>query len=73
MEKHEQIVANRKTVFFNNFLGGIAWALGATVGLSIIVAFTGLILKNINLVPYVGNFVSGVLNYVLQNNPHLVR
>jgi len=73
MERHEQTVASRKIVFFNNFLGGIAWALGATVGLSVIAVLFGIILKNINLVPYVGNFVSGVLNYVLQNNPHFVR
>ncbi len=73
MERHEQISSSRKQIFFNNFLGGIAWALGATVGISAVAILLGIILKNINLVPYIGNFVSGILNYVLQNNPHLIR
>lgn len=73
MERHEQIHSTKKQIFFNNFLGGIAWAFGATLGLSIIVALIGIIVKNVNLVPVVGNFVAGVLNYVLQNNPHLIR
>ena len=73
MERHEQIHSTKKQIFINNFLGGIAWAFGATLGLSLIVALIGIIVKNINLVPVVGNFVAGVLNYVLQNNPHLIR
>lgn len=73
MERHEQATSGRRHIFFNNFLGGIAWAFGATVGLSLIFAVIGIIVKNVNLVPVVGSFVASVLNYVLQNNPHLMR
>ena len=62
---------SRKEIFINNFFGGIAWALGATVGLSIIFVLLGIIAKNVNLVPYVGSFVSQVINFVLANNPNL--
>ena len=73
MEKYEQVKRHLKDIIFNNFLGGIAWGLGATVGVSIVIAILSLILKNINLVPFVGNFVSQITNYVLQNNPQLIK
>ncbi len=73
MEKYERVGRPFKDIIFNNFLGGIAWGLGATVGVSIVIAILSLILKNIDLVPFVGNFVSQITNYVLQNNPHLIK
>ena len=73
MEKYERVGRSFKHIIFNNFLGGIAWGLGATVGASIVIAILGLILQNINLVPFIGNFVSQITNYVLQNNPQLIK
>jgi hypothetical protein len=72
LERHEQIHKSFKQIFINNFFGGIAWALGATIGLSIIVALLGLIASKINLVPFVGNFVAGVIDFVINKNPHLL-
>ena len=72
MERHEQIHKTRAQIFFNNFLGGIAWGLGATVGVSIFFAILAFLISKIDLIPIVGNFVSGVASYVLQNNPHLL-
>lgn len=73
MERHEQIHKNRLQIFFNNFLGGIAWGLGATVGVSIFFAILALSLSKVNLIPFFGNFVSGILTYVLQSNPYLLK
>lgn len=73
MEKYEGVKRPFKDIILNNFLGGIAWGLGATVGVSIVIAILSLILKNINLVPFIGNFVSQITNYVLQNNPQLIK
>lgn len=72
MERHEEIHKTRTQIFFNNFLGGIAWALGATVGVSIVLGIFVFILSKINFVPVVGNFASNVVNYVLISNPHLL-
>nr|MBI5455372.1 hypothetical protein [Candidatus Levybacteria bacterium] len=72
MEKHEQIHKTKKEIFFNNFLGGVAWGLGATFGVSVFFAIIAFILSKINLVPFVGNFITGVITYVLQNNPNLL-
>ena len=72
MERYEEVKTNRGHIFLNNFLGGFAWALGATIGLAIIFVVLGIITKNINLVPYVGNFVADVINFVISKNPHLM-
>lgn len=72
MEKFEQVKLNRKELFLNNFLGGIAWGLGATVGLSIFLAIITFILSKINLIPIVGNFISGIVTYIAANNPQLL-
>jgi hypothetical protein len=72
MEKHEHIHKTKLEIFFNNFLGGIAWGLGATVGVSIFFAIFAFILNKVNLIPVVGDFVSNIARYVLQNNPNLL-
>jgi hypothetical protein len=61
---------SKKQIIINNFFGGIAWALGATVGLSFIFTLLGILAKNVNLVPFVGSFVSQIINFVLANNPN---
>jgi hypothetical protein len=58
-------------IVLNNFIGGISWGLGATVGLSIFFTLLTLIAKNVNLVPVVGSFVSDVINFILATNPNL--
>ena len=74
MEPHEAVNKKKKRqIFIDNFIGGIAWALGATIGLAIIVTVLGFILKNINLVPFIGNFVADVINFVISKRPELLR
>jgi len=72
MEKQEQIHAPRRQIFVNNFVGGIAWALGVTVGLALIVTIITLILRNVNFIPFVGNFVADVIKFVIQKNQNLL-
>lgn len=73
MERHEHVHHKVRQIFINNFIGGIAWGLGATVGLSLVIAIFGLILGKINLIPVVGEFVSQITSFVLKNNPHLLK
>jgi hypothetical protein len=73
VEKHEQVNSGIGKIYKNNFVGGIAWGLGATVGVSIILAIIGLILKQVNVIPVVGNFVAGVVKFISENNPHLLK
>lgn len=68
---YNNIYRGRKEMMFNNFLGGITWALGATLGLSIIIFAIGFLAKNVNVIPFIGEFVSNIMSYVLQHNPQL--
>jgi len=72
MEKHEQVSASHKRIFLNNFIGGIAWAFGATVGLALIIGILSLILKNVNLIPVVGDFVGKVIQFIIEKNPNIL-
>ncbi len=68
-DKYDHVNHSKKTIFSNNFIGGIAWGLGATLGLAIFFAIIAFIGSHINFVPIVGNFVSEVANYILSTRP----
>lgn len=65
--KYDNIHKNRKEIFLNNFLGGLAWGIGVTIGLTLFLAILAFIASNIDTVPIVGNYVSAVINYLLEN------
>lgn len=72
MEKYEKVNrTNKKEIIINNFIGGIAWGLGVTVGLSIIFGILSFILNQINLIPVIGTFVSQIIDFISNNNPSL--
>ncbi|MBI4091801.1 MAG: hypothetical protein HY427_01185 [Candidatus Levybacteria bacterium] len=73
MEAHERINRSKKEIFVNNFIGGIAWGLGATVGLAIVLTIIGFLISKAGLVPIVGDFVANVNEYILQNHPQLIK
>tara|TARA_Y100000310_G_scaffold74160_1_gene70300 strand:+ start:1109 stop:1351 length:243 start_codon:yes stop_codon:yes gene_type:complete len=56
-----------KKMLWQNFLGGIAWGLGVTIGLSIVFALLGYLLTQINLVPVLGDLTSQVIEFVNSN------
>ncbi|HSW87568.1 MAG TPA: DUF5665 domain-containing protein [Candidatus Saccharimonadales bacterium] len=58
----------RKQILIDNFLGGIAWGLGASIGVSLILAILGFIASKVNLVPVVGTFVAHIMDFVLKIN-----
>ncbi|OGH17059.1 MAG: hypothetical protein A3C30_02290 [Candidatus Levybacteria bacterium RIFCSPHIGHO2_02_FULL_40_18] len=64
---------NIKNIFATNFLGGIAWGLGATVGLAVVLTLLGLFINKLNLVPIVGSFIADLLKPGLQNNSQFGR
>lgn len=60
----------------NNFIGGISWAIGATIGLAIVIMLLGFVTKNVGLVPVVGDFIVEVNKYtseVRQNDPRMLK
>jgi len=70
-EKHENIYKTKKVIFANNFVGGIAWGMGVTIGLTVFFAVLAFIGKNIDFVPVVGDFVASVINYIVSNSAQI--
>ncbi len=76
MEKHEQVKQSKKQLIINNFIGGISWGLGATIGVTIIVGIITYALRVINLVPFLGDVATQVTSIVLSNlqsAPYLLK
>lgn len=63
-ENDRRLTANyylsKKQIILNNFIGGIAWAVGTVVGASIVVGTIIWILHSINWLPGVGPVVDQV-------------
>ena len=70
-QHYERVREGKKDILLNNFIGGISWAFGVTVGLALLFGVLTLVAKNINVVPVVGEFVSNILTFVLENNPQV--
>lgn len=74
MQRYEQTYKEtRKQIIINNFIGGVSWGLGATIGVAVIVALLTLIAKQIDVIPVIGTFVSDVINFVLQHNANFQK
>lgn len=62
--KHNDVNKNKKDIFLNNLIGGIAWGIGLTVGASLVLTIAGIIITKVNTVPLVGDYVESVTKYV---------
>lgn len=70
MEKHEQVEKKPlHKMLWHNFLGGVAWGLGITVGAAVLLGILGYIASQINYVPIIGSIVTEVILFVEENNP----
>lgn len=69
MQKYEQALeTSRKKIFVNNFLGGLAWALGSTIGLAIIASLLTFLLTKVDLIPVIGTYLAK-LNAFMATHP----
>ena len=66
-DKYTAVTMSRKAIFINNLIGGIAWAMGATIGAAVIVTMAGIILSKFDTVPLVGNYVKAINSYISEH------
>lgn len=67
-QKYDAVKSSRKEILVNNFLGGVAWAIGTTFGLSVVVALVSLLLTQIEVIPIVGEFVLQVSEFISEQS-----
>lgn len=51
-------------VVLNNFLGGLAWGFGTVLGATLVVALMIIALTQLNGIPILGDFFSGILETI---------
>lgn len=73
MQPYKKVEVSKKQIIINNFLGGISWGLGVTIGLGILLAILGFVLSKVNLVPFIGQSVSTGIKSAFKNNPQFLR
>ncbi|MGI5826117.1 MAG: DUF5665 domain-containing protein [Patescibacteria group bacterium] len=48
-------------IFYKNFLGGVGWGLGVTIGATLILALLGSLLRFLGGLPVIGQFFAGII------------
>ena len=59
---------DRKKIFTNNFIAGLAWGMGSTIAVTIFAALITFILTKVDFVSVVGTFLAQ-LNQFMANYP----
>ena len=67
-EKHLLVEKSLKKIMLNNFVGGIAWGVGVTIGASVLLTILGYFASNIGLIPVVGKFIQDLLVFLNENS-----
>lgn len=64
MEPVKEVYRPLGKMLLDNFLGGVAWGLGVTVGLGVLVAILSLVLSRIDFVPIIGQLLKDLVPYL---------
>jgi hypothetical protein len=57
MQPFEKVERSKKQIIVNNFLGGIAWGLGVTVGLAVLLSIIGYALSKVEFGPMIQELI----------------
>ena len=73
MEPVKEVYRPLRKMLRDNFLGGIAWGLGITVGMGVLVAILSLVISRIDFVPIIGQLLKDLMPYLQPpGNPYVV-
>jgi len=67
MQKYEQLMRSKKEIILNNFIGGISWGLGATIGVSILLTLIALLAGPLSLIPIFGDFFAKIIEHATRS------
>lgn len=57
---------NYISIFLKNFIGGIGWAVGATIGFALFISLIGLLLSHLGGLPVIGNWFARLIEVTNQ-------
>lgn len=67
-QKYERNDMPMRKIIINNFIGGMCWGVGLTLGATFLIAIIGYTISKLNYIPVVGNFVVEVQQFVEENS-----
>jgi len=70
-QKHFNVERGLRRIMVSNFVGGVAWGLGVTVGASVLLGILGYFASNIGIIPVIGKFIQDLLTFLNQNSPQM--
>ena len=53
-------------IFFKSFVGGIGWAIGATLGFALLISILGFIISKLGGLPLIGNWFANLIEVINQ-------
>lgn len=66
MERYEKVEeTSKRKIIVNNFIGGLFFALGSTVGLAIVIALLTFVLSKVNLIPFIGSYLAELNRFIV--------
>ncbi len=64
------VYGSKRNFFLRNFVGGMIYGIGATVGVSLFLLFLGFIAHLLGALPFIGQFLGSFVNEVTKNSHH---
>lgn len=61
---HASVHVRKRDIIARNFIGGISWGVGSVLGATILVAITLGVLRVAGFIPFIGDFVTQIVEYV---------
>lgn len=69
LQQYVQALLNRRRIAWVSFSSGVLNGLGAVIGATLVLALLLYILSRLEVVPYIGRFVSEIVKIVQQQKP----
>ncbi len=64
LQPSERVTRSTSEMILNNFIGGVFWAIGTVIGLSLFLFVIGVLANYVNIIPVIGDFIADILNYL---------
>lgn len=65
-ESYKNVTRPLRKILFYNFLAGMAWGIGTTIGVGAILTLAVFLVSKVNFVPVFGGFLAQILEFSLR-------
>jgi hypothetical protein len=76
MPREENLFLKKRSIFIKNFIAGLGWMTGATLGFALLLTILGIVFSWLGGLPFIGEFIANLIdltNKALETKRTLVR